>query len=1021
MEARPLYARFYKCDLHMHSPFDSYWRDDTTRLKTSDPDTRKTAIAQQYLHACHMAGLEAIAITDHNFAPGPEHSFVNWLDKENETVAQELGRAPLVIFPGFEVQVDVGKGYHVLCVFPPDTPLKEVDDRLTALGLPTTKRYDSNGQGQPRPTPKHLGEVLKTIQDSERYKGIVIAPHPFEHGILDDEQMEMWLQQEEFCNPLLLAIELHKPLEKLSNNLQKLLRNGSDCQPEWRRPRPIAWLMSSDSFRIEPDPAQPGNVIGYRHTWIKMSRPSIESLRQAFLDHESRLQFGLETPETRYTYPKIRRVSVQGARFLRGPDEFVWSPNLNCLIGSRGTGKSTLLDYMRVALDRMREGDIPPSLLNEVEGRVRDTLTAETRIEVEIEKAGVEYRVVYMGEGNGQRQVFQVQSDLPDPALDVRTLFPCRFLSQREIDHSIERRERAALRRFLDDFIRQETTDLEYRERELRGNISQVEAALTAKSESQKRRAELESERRDLENQLERQKRLSELLPYWQGIETERDFFTRLFAEQSELLECWRNNLTQLELRPTLLTDDLRSSPNAALIAQAAQMADEAVQQLRRAIEKDLEKFAQAVQTENAPLQKLYQNDWLPQCEQARQCFEAAQIEAQQQGANLESITVIPQRLLSIQTELQALEREKKEIKQLEEERSRLLKDLHQVWREQTQVRLNKAKELMDKLRPDPAKKPYVEIRVKHQADLDEMTKLLAAKIPDKRRLNDEDIRALLEHLDDQSFAAPDQPTLIELFVEEARHCRDSVFLRDALQDRRREAFCEIFTESVLRQIEVERVPDYVMYHIYRQDGTLAGPIDRVSAGQQGTAILNLFLAAGNEPLIVDTPEEGLDNEGVYAELVPLFRREKEKRQILIVTHNANLPVNADAEGIFALEAAGYVLDDKLSSILQNAGVNVNEDQRQHLAGLIRWSDWEKRVEKYLTKTLHVNQQVAQVILSQMGEERQAEGRIKLIAEDGVHSMAVGALDAPAVKEAVQNIMEGSEEAFRRRREMYGF
>jgi predicted ATPase len=48
--------------------------------------------------------------------------------------------------------------------------------------------------------------------------------------------------------------------------------------------------------------------------------------------------------------------------------------------------------------------------------------------------------------------------------------------------------------------------------------------------------------------------------------------------------------------------------------------------------------------------------------------------------------------------------------------------------------------------------------------------------------------------------------------------------------------------------------------------------------------------------LIVDTPEEGLDSEGVFAELVPLFRRKKEERQIIIVTHNANLPVNADAE-----------------------------------------------------------------------------------------------------------------------------
>lgn len=1012
MGSQSSYARFYKCDLHIHSPLDPHWRDDATRLKESDPDDRKTAVAQEYLHACHAAGLEVIALTDHNFAPGPEQSFLRWLRQENESVAQTLGRPSLVIFPGFEIQADVGKGYHVLCLFPPKTPLDVVDSRLTALGLPPDKRFDA--KGKPRATKKHLDDVLAAVQNDEQYQGIVIAPHPFEHGILDDDQMEIWLQQVEFCNPNLLAIEIPKPFENLSSGLQKLLRNGPDCLPEWRRARPMAYVMSSDSFRLNEDPAQPGNSIGYRFTWIKMSQPSVESLRQAFLDHNSRIRFGNQSPDDGYRYHQIRSVLVQKASFLRRLEPLVWSPNLNCLIGSRGAGKSTLLDYMRLALDRLRQDDLPASLYEEVKGRVRDTLTPETRIELEVEKAGVVYRLVYTGEGESKSRVFQGETELPDP--DLRALFPCRFLSQREIDHSVGRRDRSALRKFLDDFIRPELGELERREQAFKGQIGEIEAALAAKRESQKRRATLETERSDLENQMKNQQRLSELLPRWQGVETERDFFARLFQESQELVDNWRSRLDDLDLRATLLTEDLRTSPHSNLIADVANMADQSVQQLRQAIEKAIADFEVKIQSPASPLQTLYHTAWQPRFEQARGEFEAAQREAQAGGANVQSLTEIPQKLLAIKAGLAALDREQVAINQLEKERANALAFLRQVWRDQTQLRQRKATELMDRLRPEAGKKPYVEIRVEHQADTQEIVKILASRLHDKRRLNDEDLKALIEQLRPAQAGETD---LIQQFISATRQGEQSQVLQQALPDRRREAFFSMFTEPVLRQLEMERAPDYVMYYVYRQDGTLAGPIDKVSAGQQGTAILNLLLAAGNEPLIVDTPEEGLDNEGVYAELVPLFRREKEKRQIIIVTHNANLPVNADGEGIFALEAAGFLEEGDFEAILQRTPVPLNPDQRNHLAGLVRWPDWEARVRRYLQDRQKWPEAVVTAILEAMGNDRKAEGRIKVSAEDD--QPAIGALDAPAVKRAVQDIMEGSAEAFRLRREKYGF
>lgn len=75
-------------------------------------------------------------------------------------------------------------------------------------------------------------------------------------------------------------------------------------------------------------------------------------------------------------------------------------------------------------------------------------------------------------------------------------------------------------------------------------------------------------------------------------------------------------------------------------------------------------------------------------------------------------------------------------------------------------------------------------------------------------------------------------------------------------------------------------------------------PMDKLSIGQKGTVLLKLVLAEGDYPLIVDQPEENLDNKFIYGELVGAFREAKSQRQVIIATNNANLVVNSDAEQV---------------------------------------------------------------------------------------------------------------------------
>ena len=77
--------------------------------------------------------------------------------------------------------------------------------------------------------------------------------------------------------------------------------------------------------------------------------------------------------------------------------------------------------------------------------------------------------------------------------------------------------------------------------------------------------------------------------------------------------------------------------------------------------------------------------------------------------------------------------------------------------------------------------------------------------------------------------------------------------------------------------------------------------IEKLSPGTRGILLVLLYLAlddADERPLIIDQPEENLDPKSIYQELVPLFQEAKRKRQIIMVTHNANLVVNTDADQI---------------------------------------------------------------------------------------------------------------------------
>lgn len=104
--------------------------------------------------------------------------------------------------------------------------------------------------------------------------------------------------------------------------------------------------------------------------------------------------------------------------------------------------------------------------------------------------------------------------------------------------------------------------------------------------------------------------------------------------------------------------------------------------------------------------------------------------------------------------------------------------------------------------------------------------------------------------------------------------------------------------------------------------------IRKLSPGTRGIVLLLLYLAldeADDRPLIIDQPEENLDPKSIYDELVPLFRAAKAKRQVVLVTHNANLVVNTDADQVIVAKAGAHAPSQLPPITYTSGGLEVAE------------------------------------------------------------------------------------------------
>lgn len=912
-------ARFFKCDLQMQTPADHlHWEDSPMGVSAAEV----RVAAEAFVRRCYEEGLEVVAITDHNFA---SMAFIGDLKSAIEKLSAEFGQT-IVLLPGFEIEADVGKGVHLLAVFEPGADLNEIDHLLTRCGVDLPRFKD----GKAKSSTLRLPEILSVVQAKQGglIRGLVILPHSQSNaGIFDRDQIADWLQQTEYTNPDLYCLEVPKPPTDMSANWQKLLRSGEDCEQAWRRARPIATIMSSDCKALRAESGA-SNYIGRRFSWIKMSVPSIEALRQAFLDHGSRIRLGASAPQ--FAYPWIQAVRVQGASFLSDID-VVFSPSLNALIGGGGSGKSTIIEYLRVVLhqiDSIRGTDAKHNF-----DRIAETLQPATVVEVDLHRDGESWTLRSVGGGPGQ-----VVSGVAIPNLSK--FFPVRFVSQREIYAIAD--DRSARMALLDNLIQEQLAQLQRQEQDIVGELQVLDHTVLERPSLRKRLDDLMTERLDYETRRESLKQLEAPLREWRNLLAEETTMSRIREVGTRLAQEIREFLSgdpfAAQDSTTPLEDNLYERARAALDA------------MKKAMEQDVLTFEKTLAS---VLTDQEQASWNTRYANARAAYDAlrAKLSGDDSEPDPERYLQLDREISARDSEIAAVEALISEAEQAAVRRSATLDKLHVIWNKETGLRTAKATRLQESVPKTSTGIPFVEVSVTQYGDDRALRELLAPYRLDGRRISEEEWDELITALVRSS--ANDSPLkLLRSWVGALRaNVQPSGFPWD-LTERRTTVLLEWFDETRLSQTDLVRVPDRVAVRLNRNDGSAAGELEQgLSVGQKCTAILALLLAEDDAPAVIDQPEDDIDNEFTYGQLVPLLRGIKERRQLIIATKDPNIPVNGDAELICALEA------------------------------------------------------------------RAGRGQLKLIDGD----IALGALDRGAVRHAVEEIMEGSEEAFRRRSEMYGF
>jgi AAA domain-containing protein len=851
-------SRFLRVDFHTHTPASGDYQD-------------RKATAADVLAAAEEAAIDILAVTDHNSA--------TWVDPLRTA---SKGR-PVTVLPGVEITTPEG---HILGLFDLDCPSSVISDLLVRVGIPR----DQHGREEAIST-QHAEEVIRAINAGG---GLAIAAHANEaNGLLKAKgQYKLAIVP----MPELGALELTKQGEIERFCAGKV---SADYKPK-------ACTHSSDSHALKE--------IGRRVTYLKMDRVSLRGIRQALLDYEVKVRFPWDYKEP--THPAILSLSVDQGFF--GGQRFAFHDGLNCLVGGKGTGKSTVIELLRYCFGDVSGFD---AIREDHQGKVVALIGIGGAVTVEFRDSDGDVKSI-----RREVQEWDVGREVRDAAGNLAALeTPPVFFSQgelvqiastpiaqlelldRHLDLSKEDQEE---RRVVDALGINATGLVGCRERlvTLRSEIDHPESG---KAATEAQYAKLE---RQLKNPV-----LTEL-PAW---EAEQAYLQSLTEALRDLPGLLTEVIQAIDLE-SLRTPPPERAPNKKRLSALGDTA-ERVEGILTTLDKQFrEKLAElqgTVKTVAAELSPLFA---AKNAEHKRVLDALGQADVRKATAQHRNLGKRLETLRHHEVELgKVAKMEATFAKERKELRARLEACRQERWKK----RAAKAAEYETQLAG------LVRVAVTAAGDRRAFSKALR-DLSRKGYVKDPDIRHIASGLDPSTLVHHIQDQAFERIAEGAGVTKEVA--------KRLVESCSGKEPQDLYELEAVPLPDQPDVRYVVGPGR-EKPLRELSTGQKGTVIIALAMAEGAGPLVIDQPEEPLDTQSIYGQVVRTIRHTKENRQFVFTTHNPNIAVGADADLSHILDA-----DADKGTIVSSGGIDRVETNRLLLVHLEGGKEaLELRVKKY--------------------------------------------------------------------------
>lgn len=881
-------AEFRKSDLQIHSPRDAGWEgsrpeDLLAVTPTKTIEQARYDYCDSLIKKCLQEGVRAIAITDHHEGV---YAYIAIEAKKRLELLQDVD---LWIYPGMELTFkDSCQGLLILDENLPRVLFEKVRSKLS---LPADCKPD-NGKGiLVQLLNIDISELQSVLESDEELRNrFILLPHvkPGGHKTVMRQGFHKRFKDMPYVGGYMDRCYPHE----LNQGDQNIL-NGAI--PDWSSDK--RGVISTSDSRFEDF-----RLIGKHASWIKLASPTAESIRQAMLAPDSRIRHD----EPRQPSVVISKMTIEGASYVENT-EYLFNQQMNSVIGGRGAGKSSLLEYLRFglgcsALDEKNETNLSAKSTERMREMLENTLDIATgKITIEVFLNG---SVVEITRSMSNRQIIKISSNkiesVSTPA-EVIKLVPIQPFRQGELSDLAREGMAARLMELVTASASIEISEVELKLKQNGQKLSETLAKAVQLTAAREQKMTLQTELNLLKSQIENlQKQVTGLSISNAGAITNHD----KYLEEARNVEDTLNQLIRLKsdilreytLGIELLAEQIKDRPRLPI-----NELDSFYKTINNYffIENNFPKLSDEITNtfdkiiENSKVLQMPLRVKFSEHSSAYDSEKAALIGHQDTLSRLESLN---SRAAKITLEIEiaklgmtTLENADIELIELRNHRAVLHNDLVKLTKQQI--------EAVESMSGGLARGS-----LSNRWDFSEAATAvrMALDIP---QLREKRIESLLENIYNASNPLTQWEELVDELLKLVRWKEGSVLSSANAPETPQLtlALDAVFMEKLCTSIASDRVAGVIRaiirpkVDIYqkRTDGEIE--FRKASQGEQAATLLNILMSQSKGPLIIDQPEEDLDNK-IINDIIKTIRKTKADRQLILSTHNANIVVNGDSE-----------------------------------------------------------------------------------------------------------------------------